>query len=94
MRLSFQDLCHLPPAEAEPFLKRWYFWATHSRLEPMIRVARTIREHWDGVLRWFGTRISNGILEAINSLIPGSEGGGARLPHNPQPHRHGVSDCG
>ena len=69
MRLSFQDLYQLPPVEAEPFLKRWYFWATHSRLEPMIRVARTIREHWDGVLRWFETRISNGILEAINGLI-------------------------
>ncbi len=32
-------------------------------------VACTIRNHWDGVLRWFGSHISNGILEGFNSLI-------------------------
>lgn len=34
----------------------------------MIRVAKTIKRHWDGVLGWFHSRISNGILEGINSL--------------------------
>ena len=28
----------------------------------------TIDAHWD-VLRWFQTRITNGVLEAINSLV-------------------------
>jgi transposase len=56
-------------AEAEPMLKRWYFWATHSRIGPMIKAAKTIKQHWAGVLRWFVSRISNGVLEAINSLI-------------------------
>lgn len=69
IRLTLQDLWQQPIADAEPFLKRWYFWATHSRLEPVIRVAKTLREHWDGVLRWFDTLISNGVLEGINSLI-------------------------
>jgi transposase len=35
----------------------------------MIRVGKTLRAHWDGVLRWFQTHISNGVLESINSLI-------------------------
>jgi transposase len=65
----FQDLFACDVAEAEPFLKRWYFWATHSRIGPIIKAARTIKEHWAGVLRWFVSRISNGVLEAINSLI-------------------------
>jgi transposase len=69
IRLTFQDLYDQPKAEAEAFLKRWYFWATHSRLPPMIEAARTIKRHWDGVLRWFHTRIANGILEGINSLV-------------------------
>lgn len=69
MRLAFQELWGLRGDMAEAFLKRWYFWATHSRLDPMIRVAKTLRRHWDGVLRWFSTRISNGILEGINSLL-------------------------
>lgn len=69
MRLNFQELWSLRDEIAEAFLKRWYFWATHSRLQPMIRVARTVRKHWKGILNWFRTRISNGILEGINSLL-------------------------
>ena len=66
----FQDLFACDSvAEAEPLLKSWYFWATHSRIAPVIKAAKTIKEHWAGVLRWFVSRISNGVLEAINSLI-------------------------
>jgi len=35
----------------------------------MIEAARTIKRHWAGVLRWFKSRITNGVLEGINSLI-------------------------
>jgi transposase len=35
----------------------------------MIEAARTIKRHWDGVLQWFESGISNGVLEGINSLI-------------------------
>lgn len=69
IRLAFQDLYLQPAAGAEAFLKKWYWWATHSRLPPMIEAARTIKRHWHGVLRWFDTRIANGIMEAINSLV-------------------------
>lgn len=31
--------------------------------------AQTIHTNWDGVLRWHHTKISNGVLEAINSLV-------------------------
>jgi len=48
---------------------RWYFWDTHSLLEPMKEAAYTIKRHWDGILRWFTSKINNGILEGINSLI-------------------------
>jgi len=69
IRLNFQELYQQPAALAEAFLKKWYFWATHSRLEPIINVARTIKNHWQGILRWFTSKINNGILEGINSLI-------------------------
>jgi transposase len=35
----------------------------------MERVAATTRAHWDGLLRWFTSHISNGVLEGLNSLI-------------------------
>jgi len=70
MRSVFQDLFAYDSVEkAEPLLKQWYFWATHSRIPPMIKAAKTIKRHWAGVLRWFTSRISNGLLEAINGLI-------------------------
>ena len=33
------------PASAWKFWKRWYFWATHSRLEPMRAAAKTVKDH-------------------------------------------------
>lgn len=69
IRLAFQDLYQWPARYAETYLKRWYFWATHCRLPPIIAVAKTIKRHWAGVLRWFTARIDNGILEGINSLV-------------------------
>jgi transposase len=69
IRLNFQELFSQPPQTAEAFLKKWYFWATHSRLEPMKEAAYTIKRHWDGVLQWCKSNINNGILEGINSLI-------------------------
>ena len=49
--------------------KRWYFWATHSRLAPMVKVARMIREHLDNVLTYFEHRITNATSEGLNSKI-------------------------
>lgn len=69
MRLALQELWTMSGADAEAFLKRWHFWATHSRLQPMIKFARTLRRHREGVLRWCQSQVSNGILEAINSLV-------------------------
>ncbi|HJH29021.1 MAG TPA: hypothetical protein C5S51_04925 [Methanosarcinaceae archaeon] len=34
---------------AEQFLTKWYFWATHSRLQPIINKAKSIKKHWDGM---------------------------------------------
>ena len=53
---------------AEDYLKKWYFWATHSRIKPMIEVAKTIKAHWNGILNYFDSRITNGILEGTNSV--------------------------
>ena len=69
LKLNFQELFQQKPDEAEGFLKRWYFWATHSQLGPMKRAAATIRRHWNGILSWFSSKINNGILEGMNSLI-------------------------
>jgi transposase len=70
LRESFQSLYREPSrGEFTLGLKKWYWWASHSRLEPMKDAARTIKKHWDGILRWWDSRITNGVLEGLNSLI-------------------------
>jgi transposase len=69
IRLAFQDLYEQPSDEAAGYLKKWYFWATHSRLEPIIDAAHTVKRHWEGILRWFDSKIANGLIEGINSLV-------------------------
>lgn len=60
---------YIYPKTAQRYLKKWYFWATHSRLEPVIKVAKTIKSHWQGVVNFTRIRITNGIVEGINSKI-------------------------
>jgi transposase len=70
IRLTLREFFEQPNrAAGEDFLKRWYFWATHSRLQPVIEAARTIKRHWEGVLNWFDSRLTTGLLEGFNSLI-------------------------
>jgi transposase len=69
LKLVFLEVFTQPQRAAAGYLRRWCQWAMRSRLPEMVRVARTIREHWDGVLRWFTSHISNGVLEGINSMI-------------------------
>jgi transposase len=69
LRGVFQDIFVCVPEDDESLQKRWYFWAIHSRMQPIIEFAKTVKRHWDGEVRWFTTKINNGILEGINSLI-------------------------
>lgn len=54
---------------AEKHWKKWYFWATHSRLEPIKDAAKTLMNHLYGIMNYFEHRISNGMAEGINSRI-------------------------
>jgi transposase len=49
--------------------QRWYFWATHSRLPPVIEAARLIQRHLPNVLTYFTHRITNAVSEGLNSKI-------------------------
>jgi transposase len=55
--------------QGERWLQGWCAWAQRSRLKPFVRLAKTVRRHWDGILRWFDSRLTNAAVEAINGLI-------------------------
>ena len=70
LRETFQQIYAAQTgADFETLLKKWYFWATHSRLNPMKKAAKTIKNHWDGILQWKKSQINNGILEGLNSVV-------------------------
>jgi transposase len=55
---------------ATKFYAQWFFWATHSRLQPVIDVAYMIKRHLYGVLNYFSAaRITNAAAEGLNSKI-------------------------
>jgi transposase len=54
---------------AEKFFTAWYFWATHSKLTPIIEAAKTLKRHFPNLLTYFKHRITNATSEGINSKI-------------------------
>jgi transposase len=54
---------------AEKYFRRWYFWATHSRLPPIMAAAKTLKRHLRGILTFFKHRITNATAEGLNSKI-------------------------
>jgi len=70
IRESFQQLylCETT-TDFENLLKKWYWWATHSRIPQISEVAKTIKRHWKGIVNWAENRITNGILEGFNSIF-------------------------
>jgi transposase len=54
---------------ARKFFDRWYFWATHSRLPPIINAAKTLKRHLPGLLAYTKHRITNAVAEGTNGRI-------------------------
>lgn len=54
---------------ARNFFSRWYYWATHSRLKPMIEVAKMFKRHLDNILTYLHYHLTNATAEGMNSKI-------------------------
>ena len=59
----------LDEAQMRSYFKRWYFWATHSRLEPIKKAAKTLKAHVDNIVTYAKHRITNALGESINGKI-------------------------
>jgi transposase len=54
---------------ARNFFKKWYWWATHSRLKPIVDVGKILKRHLDNILTYLKHRITNAVAEGLNSKI-------------------------
>jgi transposase len=57
--------------EGAEYFRNWYSWAVRCRLEPMKKVARTLKARLANVLSYFRHRITNAALEGLNNRIAG-----------------------
>ena len=70
MKEQLRDLWDQPSLEeGEAWWTQWFWWASHSRLEPVKKVARMIKAHLPNVLTYFTHPITSATNEAINGVI-------------------------
>ena len=57
------------PRTAPEHLRAWLSWASRSKLRPFVKLARTIREHREGIVAAIRLGLSNARLEGLNSKV-------------------------
>ena len=56
-------------AEAEEYFEEWYRHTIYSKLEPMKKVARMLKQRLGNVVTWWRHPITNAVSEGLNSKI-------------------------
>lgn len=71
---TFRDLYRQPDLRAATgFLKGWLTMARASTLAPIRKAAATINNRAKGILRWYVSRLTNAVMEGLNSLLQAAE---------------------
>lgn len=73
MKMTFQDIYRTirEPEAAEEAIKKGLSLAVRSRLEPIKGFAKTVKTHFAGIMRYFTSGLTTGVMEGINSRIQG-----------------------
>jgi transposase len=72
LKEDFQNFWeYVRPGWAGKFLDRWCYRVMRSRIEPMKRMARSLREHRELILNWFRAKglVSLGAVEGLNNRL-------------------------
>jgi transposase len=65
LRESLQAIYASPERRvAEAELQWWCRWAARSRPSHFRKLAKTVRQHWDGILAYFDTHMTSAAIEA------------------------------
>jgi len=70
--------------EAESLLTQWHKQTSKSTITLIQKMAKTVKDHWAGILSHFDSELTSGFLEGINSLIQAAKARarGYRNPRN------------
>jgi len=69
-KLALQRLWRVKDlAAARNYLNKWYFWAAHSKIEEIVKLAVTVHKHSYGILEAIRTGLDNSVAEGLNNKI-------------------------
>ncbi len=54
---------------AEEHLKGVLSWCQRSRLKPFVKLGRTLKRHWDGIMGYYQNYTTSAAIEAVNTLL-------------------------
>lgn len=54
---------------ARKHFRWWHGWAVHSRLRPMLELARTLKRRFENIITYLRHRVTNAASESINAKI-------------------------
>jgi transposase len=70
LNVLFNDLWEMPnKAAATTFLTNWCNEVEEAKIPAFMAFSKTVRGHWSGIIHFVESRITNGILEGINSKV-------------------------
>jgi transposase len=70
LKVLFNDVWDMPnKVAATTFLTNWCREVEESTIPAFMAFAKTVKRHWSGIIHFVESRISNGILEGINSKV-------------------------
>ena len=56
-------------SDGERYLRAWIAKAAESGIKRLMKFAKTLQDHWEGLVSYFDHRISTGPLEGVNNSI-------------------------
>jgi transposase len=71
MKLTFQDIYKRTDDKetAALAIKKWLSWSCRSRIEPIITFGKMVKSHFEGVIRYWDSGLTNAAVEATNTKI-------------------------
>jgi len=70
LKVLFNDLWEMPSKEvATAFLTDWCAEVEEAKIPAFMAFAKMVKGHWSGIIHFVESRITNGILEGINSKV-------------------------